>query len=406
MNNIVEIAPRLIWVGGSDRRLERFENMFPLPNGVSYNSYLLTDEKTVLLDTADSSIAALFLDNVAAGLKGRSLDYLVINHMEPDHCAQIGEIVRRYPDVRLVGNAKTFQLLDQFYAGQTSEANRIVVKEGDVLPTGNRTLRFYFAPMVHWPEVMFTYDEDNGILFSADAFGTFGALSGNLFADELDFDRYWLDEARRYYTNIVGKFGAQVQAVFKKLDGLCLRMICPLHGPVWRRDLGDILKKYHYWSQYVPEEQGVVMFYASMYGNTEHAITRLAFKLGERGVRDIHMYDVSKTHASYIIADAWKYSNMVIAAPTYNLHLYAMMDFVLRDMKELLLRNRRVSILANHSWASAAMKDMTALVESMKGMTVVGRPLDIRSALRDDQEAELDELADAIAASLKENKEQ
>jgi flavorubredoxin len=313
MHCVQQVTPQIVWVGGNDRRLERFENMFPLPNGVVYNSYVIMDEKTALLDTVDSAISALYLENIEHVLQGRNLDYLVINHMEPDHCANIGELTRRYPDVKIVGNKKTFQFMEQFYTFDKRE-NYLEVKEGDTINLGKHTLRFIFAPMVHWPEVMFTYEESEGILFSADAFGSFGALSGNIFSDQADFDSAYLAESRRYYANIVGKYGAQVQAVLKKAAALDLRMICPLHGPIWRKDLPYILDKYEHWSKYEPEKKGVVLVYASMYGNTENVMNVIANKLAQKGVCDMRMYDVSKTHPSYIIADVWKYSHLVIGS--------------------------------------------------------------------------------------------
>ncbi len=399
MYSVREIAKKLFWVGGSDRRLERFENMFPLTNGVAYNSYLLIDEKTALLDTVDTSVNGLYLENVAHALNGRDLDYLVINHMEPDHCASIEEIARRYPKVQLVGNKKTFQLYEQFYNLDVSD-RMLVVADGQELSLGESTLRFTFAPMVHWPEVMFTYETSRKVLFSADAFGTFGALSGNLFADEVDFDNAFLDEARRYYANIVGKYGPQVQAVLKKYSGMQIDMICALHGPIWRGDLTKILHKYDLWSRYEPEQKGVLLFYASMYGNTENAIGLLANKLAQRGVTDMRMYDVSKTHPSYIIAEAWKYSNLVAASPTYNLQLYLPMQMLLHDMAALGLKNRKVSLIGNHSWSSAALKTMQEIFSNMKDMEIVGEPMDIRSTLKPQREEELDRMADAIASSV------
>ena len=396
---VQEISPKVYFVGGSDRRLELFENMFPLPNGVAYNSYLLMDEKTALLDTVDRSISDLYLENVTHVLSGRRLDFLIINHMEPDHCANIEAIVRRYPDVKIIGNKKTFQFIEQFYAYDMT-SNYLEVKEGEELSLGEMTLRFYTAPMVHWPEVMVTYETTKGILFSADAFGSFGAHAGNLFADELD--EIDINEARRYYTNIVGRYGQQVQSLFKKLAGLDVRMICSLHGLIWRGEtIPSIMDYYNKWSCYEPEKKGVVLVYASMYGNTENIITILANKLAQRGVRDMHMYDVSKTHASYIISDLWKYSNMVLASPTYNMHLYFVMDALLKDVSVLGLKNRKVSIIGTHSWASAAMKSMTGQLEAMKNMELVGTPIDIRSTLKIEREAELDEIADKIAESLK-----
>ncbi|SMC56043.1 FprA family A-type flavoprotein [Papillibacter cinnamivorans] len=396
---VQEIAPRVFWVGGSDRRLERFENMFPLPGGVSYNAYLILDEKTALFDTVDSSVADLYLENVAHVLDGRKLDYLVISHMEPDHSAVIAEILRRYPEVQVVGNQKTFQLLGQFFTPELGK-NRLVVQENQELSLGESLLRFTFAPMVHWPEVIFTWEATRGILFSADAFGSFGALAGNLFADEVDITDGYLDEARRYYANIVGRYGVQVQSAMKKLAGRDIRMICPLHGLLWRKDLPCILEKYDLWSRYEPEKKGVALFYGSMYGNTENAASVLCNKLAQRGVTDMRMYDVSKTHPSYLISDAWKYSHLVFASPTYNLHLYFPMETLLQDMGVLGLKNRKVAVLGCHSWASAAAKRMEELLSAMKEMELLTPPMDIRSSLKPEGEADMDALADAIAASL------
>lgn len=396
---IQEIAPKVFWVGGSDRRLALFENMFPLPNGVAYNSYLITDDKTALIDTVDRSISDLYLENVTHVLNGRTLDYLVINHMEPDHCANIEEIARRYPKVKIIGNKKTFQFIEQFY-DMDLKSNYMEVKEWEELSLGSTTLRFYTAPMVHWPEVMVTYELTNGILFSADAFGSFGANAGNIFADELDEKD--VDEARRYYANIVGRYGTQVQALFKKLAGLEINMICALHGLIWRKqDIPFIMDKYDKWSRYEPEKKGVVLVYASMYGNTENVMNALANKLAIRGVRDMKMYDVSKTHPSFIISDLWKYSHMVLGSPTYNMHLYFVMDSLLKDISVLGLKDRKVSIIGNHSWASAAMKTMTSHMEAMNNMEIIGTPMDVRSTIKSEREHELDELADAICESLK-----
>lgn len=400
MYNVYEIMTGIYWVGGNDRRLERFENMFPLPNGVAYNSYLILDDKTALLDTVDSSISAIYLENITHVLNGRDLDYLIVNHMEPDHCANIEEIVRRYPKVRLIGNPKTFQFIRQYYNIDITE-NCQEVKEKDELSLGKHTLRFYTAPMVHWPEVMVTYEVENGILFSADAFGSFGAMAGNVFADEVEYDNVFLDEARRYYTNIVGRYGMQVQALFKKLAGLPINMICSLHGLIWRGEgIQYILEKYDMWSRYEPEQKGVVLVYASMYGNTENAMNVLAAKLAKRGITDMRMYDVSKTHPSYIIADIFKYSNFVVASPTYNMHLYFVMDSLLRELAVLNVSNRKASILGNHTWASAAAKTMTELIGSLKNTELIGTPIDINSSLKESREQELDDLADAILQSL------
>ncbi|HBF37586.1 MAG TPA: flavodoxin [Firmicutes bacterium] len=401
MHCVQEVTSQIYWVGGNDRRLERFENMFPLPNGVAYNSYLITDEKTALMDTVDSAISARFLENITHGLNGRPLDYLVVNHVEPDHCANIEELVRRYPEVKIVGNKKTLQFITQFYQSPLQK-NFFTVEEGDQINLGRHILQFFFAPMVHWPEVMFTYEQTEGILFSADAFGTFGALSGNLFSDQTDFEAFFLDEARRYYTNIVGKYGMQVQAALHKLNGVDIRMICPLHGPVWRSNLPYIFDKYDHWSKYLPEKSGVVLVYASMYGNTENVMNRLATKLSQRGVSDIRMHDVSKTHPSYIIADAWKYSHLVFGSPTYNMGLYYSMENLLREMAGLQLQNRKVALIGNFTWApSVAVKAMRGLVEGMKNMEIIAPPFEINSAMKAEQEPVLDQLADAIGSSVK-----
>ncbi len=401
MHCVQEVTSQIFWVGGSDRRLERFENMFPIPNGVAYNSYLILDQKTALMDTVDSAISALFLENITHALNGRQLDYLVINHVEPDHCANIEELVRRYPGVKIVGNKKTHQFIEQFYQCPLKN-NFYTVEEGDELNLGRHTLKFYFAPMVHWPEVMLSYEQSEKILFSADAFGTFGAISGNLFSDQSDFENLYLEDARRYYANIVGKYGLQVQAALKKLSGAEIRMICPLHGPVWRSNLSYILNKYDHWSKYLPEKSGVLLAYGSMYGNTANVMNLLATKLSQKGVSDIRMYDVSKTHPSYIIADAWKYSHLVFGSPTYNMGLYFVMDALLRDMAGLQLQNRKVALIGNYTWApSAVIKAMRGLLESMKNMELIGEPLEINSAMKPEQDPALDALAEAIAASIK-----
>lgn len=399
MHCVQAITPQIFWVGGNDRRLERFENMFPLPNGVAYNSYVILDEKTALMDTVDSAISALFLENITEVLQGRNLDYLIVNHMEPDHCANIEELLRRYPAMKIVGNKKTFQFIEQFYTF-TKPENYHEVQEGDELSLGAHTLQFVFAPMVHWPEVMFAYEKKEKILFSADAFGSFGAISGNLFSDQTDFESVYLEEARRYYTNIVGKFGDQVQAVLKKAAGLDIQMICPLHGPVWRQSLPYLLDKYDHWSKYEPEKKGVVLIYASMYGNTENVMNRIAVKLANRGIEDIRMYDVSKTHPSYIIADAWKFSHMVVGAPTYNMGLYYAMEALLHEMSRLQLRNRKVALVGNHTWANMSVKVMQSIFAGMKNMELVGTPFEIKSSMKASQEAALDQLVDDIYASL------
>lgn len=393
------VSDSVVWVGGSDRRLALFENLFPIPRGVSYNSYVILDEKTALLDTADSSITLQFLENVRATLGDRPLDYLIVNHMEPDHCATIETLLPYYPNLKIVGNAKTFQMMRQFFDFDV-DSRALVVKEGDSLELGQHTLRFYTAPMVHWPEVMVSYEESEKILFSADAFGTFGAVDGGLFNDEVDFDKDWLDDARRYYSNIVGKYGAQVQAALKKLSGLDIQTICPLHGPIWRSDLGYLLGKYDLWSRYEPEDKAVAIFYASMYGHTENAANLLADSLAAAGVKDVKVYDVSSTHVSELISQVFRCSHIVLACPTYNNSIYPAMYNFLHDMKALLVQNRTVGIIENGTWNPASGKLMRLRLDEMKNMNVLEPVVTLKSALKADSKAQLDALKDAIVASL------
>lgn len=394
-----KVTNDLYWVGGSDRRLELFENLFPIPRGVSYNSYLLLDEKTVLFDTVDNSIRRQFLDNITALLNGRALDYLVVNHMEPDHCSMIADLMLRYPDMQIIGNAKTFPMIRQFYA-LNLDSKTIAVKEGDTFSSGTHTFRFLMAPMVHWPEVMLTYDETDKVLFSADAFGTFGALNGAIFNDEIDFDRDWLDDARRYYTNIVGKYGMQVQNVLKKASALDIRFICPLHGPIWRNNLAYLLEKYDIWSSYRPEVKGVMIAYASMYGNTENLANVLACKLADAGITNLTIHDVSRSDVSELIADSFKYSHIVLASPTYNGGVYPAMSNLLEDMNALGIKNRTVAVLGNGTWAPTSAKLMEARLAEMKGMTLLTENFAVKSALQDDQLEDLDELCAKITETL------
>lgn len=397
-----KLTDAITWVGGSDRRLALFENLFPIPRGVAYNSYLITDEKTALMDTVDRSISRQFLENVTHGLGGRGLDYLVVDHMEPDHCANIEELMLRFPSMKLVGNEKTFALIRQFY-GMPLEGRCIVVKDGDALALGRHTLRFFFTPMVHWPEVMMAYEENERILFSADAFGSFGALNGNLFEDELDFERDWLADARRYYGNIVGKYGPQVAAALNKLAPLDIRMLCPLHGPVWRRGLQRLLDYYGRWCRYEPDERAVAVFYGSMYGGTENAAEVLANGLAQAGVKNIALYDVSSTHVSVLIGEIFRCSHLVLAAPTYNNGVYPAMLSLLHDMKALNLQNRTVGLVQNGSWAPASGRQMQALVGEMKEMRVLQPVVTLRSALDEASMAQLMALKDALAAQLLSN---
>lgn len=398
MHNIIPIFQDLIYVGASDRRTALFENVYPIPRGVSYNSYLLLDEKTVLLDAADAAVGEQFFENVAAALAGRQLDYLVVNHMEPDHAALIAPLLLRYPQVAVVTTAKAAQMIEQFFG--TKPANLQVVKEGDTLCTGRHTLAFVMAPMVHWPEVMMTYDQTSKVLFSADAFGTFGALSGNLYADEVNFERDWLDDARRYFVNIVGKYGLQVQNVLKKAAALDIQMICPLHGPVWRSNLEYFIGKHDLWSRYEPEEKGVVIIYASIYGHTEAAALRLGTLLAERGVKGIKAYDASRTHVSELVAECFRASHIVLASSTYNNGLFTPMENLLLDLKAHAWQKRSVALIENGSWAPQAGKLMRAELEQMKDITIVGETVSLKSAMQPGTADVLVRMADQIVSTL------
>lgn len=393
------IASDLVWVGANDRRLAMFEGVYSVPAGVSYNSYLLKDEKTVLFDTVDKAVSRTFFENLAHELDGRTLDYVIVHHMEPDHSATLSELLLRHPETTVVCNDKTAVMIAQFF-GRDAVKNMQLVKEGDTLSAGAHELTFYMAPMIHWPEVMMTYDKSAHTLFTADAFGVFGALNGAIFADEVDFDRDYLKEARRYYTNIVGKYGVQVQNLFKKIAGLDISMLCPLHGFVWRENLGYILEKYNLWSTYTPEDKGVMIAYASIYGNTENAAEILASKLRERGIRTA-MYDVSVTPASDIIAECFRWSHLVFASATYNGGIFVTMDELLRDIAAHNLQKRTVAFLENGTWAPVSARQMAAIFAPLKNMTMLEQTVAIRSSLTEGQLAEIEALADALAEGIR-----
>ena len=400
MHCVRKVTEDLYWIGANDHRLALFENIHPIPRGVSYNSYVLKDEKNVLFDTVDWSACRQFLENLDYVLGGEKLDYIVINHMEPDHGASLEEVLLRHPEAKIVSTPKAFVMMHQFgFAVDSHE--QIQAKEGETLSFGRHVVTFVNAPMVHWPEAMVTFDQTEGILFSADAFGTFGALDGKLFNDETDFEKDWLEDARRYYTNIVGKYGAPVQALLKKASGLDIRMICPLHGPVWRSNIGWFIEKYDLWSRYVPEEKGVLIAYASMYGNTEAAAQALAAKLCEKGVTNVAVYDVSNTHVSQLIAETFRLSHIVLASVTYNMEIYPVMHSYLSDMKGLNVQNRTVAIIENGTWACKSGELMTRFVqEELKGMKVLDEKLTLSSALKEGQADALEALADSLAASV------
>jgi len=399
MNTAQLIKPDLYYIGASDRRLALFENVMPVYRGVSYNSYLLLDEQTVLLDSVDNAVGEQFLENLEATLAGRPLNYFVIHHVEPDHLALAKEVLLRYPDAQVICSAQACKFIAQFFNMELKNQPRIV-KEGDTLCSGKHTFTFVGAQMVHWPEVIVSYESEYKILFSADAFGTFGALSGNLFADEVDFERDWINEARRYYTNIVGKYGCQVQNLLKKAAGLDIQMICPLHGPIWRENLSYFIQKHDLWSKYEPEDRSVLIVYGSPYGHTESAATVLANMLAEKGVRNVRMYDVSGTHVSYLVSEAFRCSHIVLAAPTYNSGLFPPMETFMLDIQAHCLQGRTFAVIENGTWAPQAAKAIQAILANMKCNVLLEPVVTMKSSLKEEQLPQLQQLVDAIVASL------
>ncbi|MBQ2616801.1 MAG: MBL fold metallo-hydrolase [Synergistaceae bacterium] len=393
------VTEDVVYVGVSDRRIQLFENVYPVPRGVSYNSYVLLDDKNVLFDTVDRSVTGQFFENLTAVLDGQKLDYLVVNHMEPDHSSAISEVLVRYPEAKVVCTKAASVILNQFFACDISDRS-VIVGEGDTLNVGKHTLTFVMAPMVHWPEVMMTYDSVSGILFSADAFGSFGALNGNLFADEVNFEKDWLPDARRYYCNIVGKYGQQVQSVLAKAGGVDIRILCPTHGPVWRKNLGWILNKYNLWSSYTPEDKAVMVVYGSVYGGTESAANAVAAKISQAGVADVAVYDVSKTHVSELIAEAFRCSHIVLASITYNMGIFTPMKNFLLDLEAHNLQNRCFSFVENGSWSPVSGKQMREIVDRLGGCSVVGKTVTIKSSPATGDNAALTELAEAVSASV------
>jgi len=400
MYNIKEISKDLFWVGANDRRISLFESAYPVPCGISYNSYLLLDDKTVLLDTVDKSVNHQFFENIEYTLNGKNLDYLIINHMEPDHCAEIAALVKKYPQIKIVCNAKSQSMVNQFFDFDFPENQWQIVKEGDILETGHHKLTFVMAPMVHWPEVMVTYDMVDKVLFSADAFGAFGAIDGNIFADEVDFDHRYMDEARRYYTNIVGKYGPQVQMLLKKASNLDIQMICPLHGYVWRKDLNVFIDKYQKWSTYEPEEKSVLIAYSSVYGNTQNAAEILAGKLAKHGVKNIRMFDVSTVHPSYVVSEVFRYSHIVFASTTYNMDIFVSMEILLNDLCAHNIQNRKVAIIENGSWAPSCGNLITEKVSKWKNTEIIGNRILVKSSLKQNQNEELENLAKEIVGTM------
>ena len=399
VGSVREVTDDIYYVGVSDRRIQLFENVYPIPRGVAYNSYVLLDKKTVLIDTVDRSVTGQFFENVTAVLDGRDLDYLVVNHMEPDHSSAISEVLVRYPNAKVVCTKAAAVILNQFFNCDISDRS-ILVDEGDTLNFGRHTFTFVLAPMVHWPEVMVSFDDVSGALFSADAFGSFGALNGNLFADEVDFEKDWLPDARRYFCNIVGKYGPQVQAVLAKAATVPIRMLCPTHGPVWRDNLGWILDKYDHWSSYTPEEKAVMVVYGSVYGGTESAANAVAAMISKRGVADVAVYDVSKTHVSELIAEAFRCSHIVLASITYNMGIFTPMKNFLLDLEAHNLQNRSFALIENGSWSPISGRLMKEIVDRLPGCSVLGDTVTVLSSPDNGDSEALAKLADAVADAV------
>ena len=387
MKNTKLVAKDTVWIGGSDRRLALFENLFPLPNGVSYNSYVVLDEKITLFDTADVSVADQYLENLHAVLGAKKPDYLVVLHMEPDHCSLLQTVLNQYPETTVVSSMQTFKFISQFFPELKIE-NQQIVKEGDTLPLGTHTLHFVTAPMVHWPEVIMTYDDADKVLFSADAFGKFGAL---------DVEEPWLPEARRYFIGIVGKYGVQVQAVLKKAAALDIETVCSLHGPVLHKEqLGDVLAAYDTWSAYRPETEGVLVAYSSIYGHTAEAANRLAEALREKGVETVAM-DLARCDMAEAVAQAFRFSKLVLATPTYNADVFPFMKEFIHHLTERNYQNRTVAFIENGSWAPMAAKVMTKMLEGSKNLTYAATTVTVRGALNAASEAQLAALADELS---------
>ncbi|HOG20619.1 MAG TPA: FprA family A-type flavoprotein [Salinivirgaceae bacterium] len=355
----------------NDRRTHLFENYWPIPNGVAYNSYLILDNKTALIDTVEYGHSAEYIDNITSLLKGKPLDYLIINHMEPDHSGSIKIIMDLYPNCTLVGNKRTFPLIDGYFNIEIK--NKQVVEEGDTIELGKHKLSFYMIPMVHWPETMVTYDSTNKVLFSADAFGSFGTHDGGVFDDEINI-AFFEDELRRYYSNIVGKYGQQVQKALSKLSGLKIDMLAATHGPIWRKDLNYILNKYDLWSKYQAEEKGAVIVFGSMYGNTEIMADTIARELSVNGVKNIRVYDSSKTHKSYIISDIWKYNGLVLGSCAYNAGIFTPMGDLINSLDAIGIKNRHVALFGSSSWGGGGLRVLEKWAENMKFDTVGPKP--------------------------------
>ncbi|OFY45073.1 MAG: flavodoxin [Bacteroidetes bacterium GWF2_40_14] len=372
MKDIV-VSNKVYYLGTNDRKKQLFENNWPLPNGVAYNSYLIADEKSVLIDTLEFGSKSDYLEEIDRILEGRKLDYLVINHMEPDHASMTGMMLRYYPELKIVGNIKTFKMLEAYFG--LDKMQFIEVSDSEILDIGYHKLKFVLTPWVHWPETMMTYDITDHILFSCDAFGGFGTLDGGIFDDEINFEPYLLDEMRRYYSNIVGKYSHMVQKALAKLNGLSVRFVCPSHGPVWRKDPGKVIGLYDNWSKHISED-GVVIAYASMYGNTEKMADFAARLMAENGIRNIKIYDVSKTHISYIISDIWRYKSLVLGSCAYNTGMHPMMVHLCHELEVVNPKDKNYALFGSYSWSGGGLKSLLSFAEKMN-WNLVSDPIDL-----------------------------
>ncbi|WP_195483442.1 FprA family A-type flavoprotein [Fusobacterium varium] len=386
------------WIGVNDRKTERFENYMPLPYGVAYNSYLINDEKTCVIDAVEFGSSALYIEKVILGLDGKNLDYIVINHVEPDHSSGLKDILRVFPNVKVVGNSKTLGMLRAFNI-EFPDENFITVKEGDILDLGKHKLTFAMMPMVHWPESMVTYDTTEKILFSNDAFGGFGALDGGIFDDEVNFD-FYIDEMRRYYANIVGKYGAQVTSAIKKLGGFEIKLICPSHGLIWRKDIKKVISLYSTWAQLLPEEEGVVIVYGSMYGNTAKMAEIIGRELNAQGIKEVKIYDASKTDHSFIVAEIWKYKGLVIGSCAHNNSVYPKVQPLLHKLENYGLKNRYLGIFGTMMWSGGGVRGIEAFANGLKGIEVVAEPVEVKGTPKAEDLERLENIAREIASRL------
>ncbi|WP_319370465.1 FprA family A-type flavoprotein [uncultured Ilyobacter sp.] len=399
MHNLVQVTDHVYWVGANDKKTERFENYMPLPMGVAYNSYVINDEKTCVIDTVEFGVEGLFMEKVECVLDGKDLDYIIVNHMEPDHSGALRDLMRKYPNAKVVGNAKTFPMIKAFFH-DVNEESFYPVKEGDILDLGNHKLTFAMMPMVHWPESMVTYDTTEKILFSNDAFGSFGALDGGLFDDEVNFD-FYEDEMRRYYANIVGKYGMQVQNAIKKLSSLEINYICPSHGIIWRSDINRVIKHYDYWSRLEPESEGVVIVYGTMYGNTAKQANAIARELSSQGIKEIKVYDASKTDHSFIISDIWKYKGLIIGSCSHNNALYPKIQPLLHKLQNYGLKNRYLGIFGNMMWSGGGVRGIQAFADALNGNEIVADAVEVRGNPTLEDYEKLENIARSMAEKIK-----